>query len=60
MILEVSPRPFGLGYSVAVWPKARHHIIRLGTREARVIVPNESSPRLMGVLSLLVAGLLLN
>lgn len=60
MTLEVSRRTFGFGYSTQVWPKTRHHIVRLGTREARVIVPNGTSPNLMAMASLFLAGLFLN
>lgn len=60
MILECRVRPLGFGYSTQVWPKTRHHIVRLGTREARVIVPNELSPSFVGVLTLMAAGLFIS
>lgn len=60
ILLETSRRPIGLGYTRQVWPQTVHHIVRIGTREARVIVPNEFTPSTLSVVSLIVSGLILS
>lgn len=60
MILEISRRKFGIGFSMQDWPKARHYIVRLGVREARVIVCEDQGPRAIGIAALLFAGIFLN
>jgi hypothetical protein len=57
MILEVRPREFGLGYQRQRWPRARHHILRIGTREVRVIVTEDATPTVAGIIGLMIAGL---
>lgn len=59
-LLETSRRPIGLGYTRQVWPQTVHHIVRIGTREARVIVPHGFTPSTLSVASLLVSGLILS
>lgn len=59
MILECRSKPWGIGYARQAWPKANHHVVRVGTREVRVIVEQGESPTIAGVVGLLVAGLLL-
>jgi hypothetical protein len=60
MILETKTNlPFSLGYQRQRWPQASHHVIRWGSRESRAIVPHGESPRLVGLVALLVSGLFL-
>ena len=60
MILETKTNlPFSLGYQRQQWPQATHHILRIGSTESRAIVPHRESPRLVGLVALLVSGLFL-
>lgn len=59
MILEVRPCQPSLGYQRQRWPKTRHHIARIGRREVRLIVGNDESPSVVGMLALIVASFLL-
>jgi hypothetical protein len=59
VILECRSKPWGIGYARQAWPKAHHHITRVGTREVRVIVEHGETPTVPAILGLLVAGLLL-
>ena len=57
--LPFAPSPLFLGYQRQRWPQASHHVIRWGSRESRAIVPHGESPRLVGLVALLVSGLFL-
>lgn len=59
MILEVRNRPAGLGYQRQRWPKATHHIVRLGNREVRVIVTLDETANPAGLIALIIAGIFL-
>ena len=58
MILESRPVLFGFGYERKAWPRAVHHVVRLGSREARLIVEDGESVGVLAVVTFLVAGLL--
>ena len=58
MILESRPVLFGFGYERKAWPRAVHHIVRLGPREARLIVEDHESVGVVAIVAFLVAGLL--
>lgn len=58
MILESRPVLFGFGYERKAWPCAVHHIVRLGSREARLIVEDGESVSVVAICAFLVAGLL--
>jgi hypothetical protein len=58
MILESRPISLGFGYERRAWPRAVHHVARLGRREARLIVEDGESVGVLAVVAFLVAGLL--
>jgi CRISPR/Cas system-associated protein Cas5 (RAMP superfamily) len=60
MILELRHRPAGLGYQRQRWPRAVHHIARLGRTEARLIVEDGEQPTLRQVVVFLIAAILTN
>ena len=60
ILLETSRRPIGLGYTRQIWPQTVHHIVRIGTREARVIVPTGFAPSTASIVYLIVSGLILS
>ena len=60
MILELRHRPTGLGYQRQRWPRAVHHIARLGRTEARLIVEDGEQPTLRQVVVFLIASILTN
>jgi len=60
MTLEIQRQmPWGLGLRVQRWPKARHIILHVGTRESRVIVTGDSVS-ISACALLLFAGLALS
>ena len=61
MILEPrrSVGSFGLGYTVQRWPRATHHVVRIGTRELRVIVEVGETAGIRAIVALLIAGFFL-
>jgi hypothetical protein len=58
MILESRTILFGLGYERRAWPRAVHHVLRVGRREARLIVEDGESVGVLALAAFLVAGLL--
>lgn len=60
MILELRHRPSGLGYQRQRWPRAVHHIARLGRTEARLIVQDGEQPTVWQVVGFLIASILTN
>jgi len=60
MILELRHRPSGLGYQRQRWPRAVHHIVRLGRTEARLIVEDNEQPTVWQVAAFLIAAILTN
>ena len=60
MILELRHRPAGLGYQRQRWPRAVHHIARLGRTEARLIVEDGEQPTLRQVVGFLIAAIRTN
>lgn len=56
MTIEVRPCPIAAGYQRQRWPKTRHHIVRLGTREVRLIIGKDESVRPLGLVALIVAS----
>lgn len=60
MILEIRHRSTGLGYQRQRWPRAVHHIARLGRTEARLIVQDGERPTVWQVVGFLIASILTN
>lgn len=58
-LLEVRRRPIGFGYSQQNWLETVHHIVRVGTLEARLIVPRGESVGFWGGATTIAAGLVL-
>lgn len=56
-ILEIRRRPFGLGYSLHNWPLTRHHVVRIGWVESRLIVPRGIRLGVLGSIAALVGGI---
>ena len=59
MIVEVRPCQPSLGYQRQSWPMTKHHVVRLVRREVRLIVGNDESPRISGMVALILAAFLL-
>ena len=57
MILEIRHRSTGLGYQRQRWPRAVHHIARLGRTEARLIVQDGEQPTVWQVVGFLIASI---
>jgi len=58
MTLEMRLKPLALGYRRQVWPRTRHHILSMGSIEARLIVPNGQRVNPAAIACLWVAGIL--
>ena len=60
MILESRIRPVrSLGYQRQQWPAASHYVVRVGRREARVIVETGETVPFVGLVAMLAAGLII-
>lgn len=57
MILEIRHRSTGFGYQRQRWPRAVHHIARLGRTEARLIVQDGEQPTVWQVVGFLIASI---
>ena len=58
MILEMRRKALAVGYRRQEWPAARHHVLAVGTIEARLIVPTGERIGVTGIVGLWVAGFL--
>jgi hypothetical protein len=56
MTIEIRPCQPSLGYQRQRWPKTRHHVLRIGTREVRAIVWDGESVRPLGIVALVLAS----
>jgi hypothetical protein len=58
MIIEIRPCQPSLGYQRQRWPKTRHHVMRIGTREVRAIVDNTESVGVLAIAAMIAASFL--
>jgi hypothetical protein len=58
MIIEIRPCQPSLGYQRQRWPKTRHHVMRIGTREVRAIVDNTESGGVLAIAAMIAASFL--
>ncbi len=59
MQIEIRPCQPSLGYHRQAWPLTRHHIVRIARREVRLIVGHDESPRLTGMVAIILASFFL-
>ena len=57
MILETRKKPSGFGYQRQTWPRAVHHIMRVGRTETRLIVEDGEMISPLAIAALLIGGL---
>jgi hypothetical protein len=55
--LEIRKKSAGFGYQRQTWPRAVHHIVRVGRTETRLIVETGEMISPLAIVSLLIGGL---
>jgi hypothetical protein len=55
--LEIRKKSVGFGYQRQTWPRAVHHIVRVGRTETRLIVETGEMISPLAIVSLLIGGL---
>lgn len=59
MTLECRKKQFGFGYSTQSWPRTKHHIVKIGAREVRLIVENGEAVGRLQTLAVIFSGFIL-